>query len=129
MKPQLSLFAAAVLLAVCGVAALFLPQELAALVGKAGEPTSPVVMKLLGGAFFALGMLDWMTRFTAIGGIYGRPVVVTNLTFFFIATTTLVRAAIGSGGGIAVWIAAAVSAFFAVWFARLMFGPPPGAAS
>ncbi len=129
MKPQPSLFAAAVLLMALGVAALFLPQELGALVSKAGELTSPVVMKLLGGSFFALGMLDWMTRFTAIGGIYGRPVVVANLTFFFIATTTLVRAAIGSDGGGAAWIGAAVSAFFAVWFARLMFGPPPGAPS
>lgn len=127
MKLQPSLFAAAVVLMASGVATLFLPQELAALASKAGELTSPLVMQLLGGSLFALGMLDWMNRFATIGGIYGRPVVIANLTFFFIATTTFVRAGMGSGGGIAIWIAAAVSAFFAIWFARMMFGPAPGA--
>ena len=129
MKLQPSLLAAAILLSASGILSLFLPDELAAMLGTSGAATNPMVMQFLGGALFALGMLDWTSRFATIGGIYGRPVVITNLTFFFIATTTLARRAIGTGGELIAWSALAVCALFAVWFARIMFGPPPGAAS
>lgn len=126
MKPQPSVFAAAVLLMACGALALFMPQELAGGLDRAGAPTSPLVVQLLAGALFAVGMLDWMSRFATIGGIYGRPVVLTNLVLFFTAAMTLVRHAMRVGGA-GPWAAFGVSAFFAVWFARIMFLPSPGA--
>jgi hypothetical protein len=129
MKLQPSLFGAAILFCAAGVLALFLPEELSAMLGTPGIATNPLVMQILGGALFSLGMLDWMSRFATVGGIYGRPVVITNLTFFFIATTTLARRAIGSDGDVAAYAALAVGAIFALWFARIMFGPPPGATS
>jgi len=129
MKLQPTLLASAILLMGFGIVTLFAPVEIASFLGRSGQTTSPVVVQLLGGALFAMGTLDWMNRYATIGGIFGRPVVVANLTIFFISTTTLARHALATGSGIAVWGVAAICAILAVLFARLMFSSPRGGTS
>lgn len=128
MKPQPILVASAVLLMGLGGVMLFAPDELAAFLGNSGHATGAMVMQLLGGALFAIGFLDWMNRFATVGGIYGRPVVVTNLSFFFIATTTFARRVFrvepGAGADALTWGALGVSALFAVAYARIFFVSP-----
>ena len=123
MKPQPILLVSAILLLASGVAALFAPEEIAGVLGAHGQATSKVVVQLLGAGLFALGFLDWFVRFATIGGLYGRPVVVANLAFFFIATTTLGRHARDTGSGTA-WVLAAIVAVLAVWFGRFLLYPP-----
>jgi hypothetical protein len=123
MKAQPILVVAGLLLLGCGLAALFAPGEMAGFLGSRGQPTSAVVIQLLGGALFALGFLDWFSRFSAIGGIHGRPVLVANLSFFFIAATTLLRHALGSEGTAVAWLPAGVAGALAAWFGRLLFFP------
>jgi hypothetical protein len=108
----------------CGLAALFAPQEIAARLGAQGQATSQVVVQLLGGSLFALGFLDWFSRFSPIGGIFGRPVLVTNLAFFFIATTVLGRHALDSGSGVHAWLPMGGTGALALWYGGLMFFPP-----
>jgi len=132
MKPQPILLASAVLLMASGVATLFAPDEIAVILARSGEPASAMVVQLLGGALFALGFLDWMNRFATIGGIYGRPIVVANLAFFFIAATTFARRAFRAGAGaigrsdLPLWVALAICAALAVAYARYMFTSPRG---
>ena len=123
MKPRPILLVSAVLLLGCGVAALFAPEEIAGVLGAQGQATSKVVVQLLGAGLFALGFLDWFVRFATIGGLYGRPVIVANLAFFFIATTTLGRHAIDSGSGLA-WGLTGIVAVLAAWFGRFLLYPP-----
>ena len=78
----------------------------------------------LGAGLFALGFLDWFSRFSAVGGIHGRPVLVANLSFFFIAATTLGRHALGADGVAAAWPLAGLTGLMAAWFGRLLLLPP-----
>lgn len=125
MRLQPVLFASALLLGASGVVALFAPDEIAAWLGLPPAGAARALVQLLSGALFALGMLDWMNRYATVGGIYGRPVVITNFTFFLIAATTLARAAAAVGGGVALWVGTGVCAVLAVLYGRLFFGAPP----
>jgi hypothetical protein len=127
MKARPILLVAGLLLLCCGVAALFAPQEIAQLLGSKGQASSPVLVQLLGAGLFALGFLDWFSRFSAIGGIHGRPVLVANLSFFFIATTTLGRYALGAGGAVEAWLLAGVTGLMAAWFGTLLLIPSSAA--
>lgn len=128
MKPQPILVTSAILLMVGGLATLFAPVEIAALLANSGEPAGALVVQLLGGALFAFGFLDWMNRFATIGGIYGRPVVAANLAFFFIAATTFARRAFrggaGESAGLPTWAALAICALLAIGYARIMYSSP-----
>jgi hypothetical protein len=106
MKAQPILLVSGLLLLCCALPAIFAPQEFAQFLGRGGQPESPVVVQLLGAGLFALGFLDWFSRFSAIGGIHGRPVLMANLSFFFIAATTLGRHASSGGGGPVAWLLA-----------------------
>ena len=129
MKIQPLLFASALLLMGLGIVTLFAPDEIAGLLSRSGQATSGVVVQILAGALFALGILDWMNRYATIGGIYGRPVVLANFAFFFITATTLARLALATGAGVALWGATGVCAVLAALYAQLFFGAPPGGKS
>ncbi len=126
MKTQPLVIASAALFLASGIAALFAPEEISRLLGAVGGRTGGSLVQLLAGALFALGMLNWMNRYATIGGIYGRPLVVTNFAFFFIATTTLARVAPAAGGGIALWGATIVCGVMAALYAWLFFSAPRG---
>ena len=129
MKIQPLLFGSAILLMGLGIAMLFLPDEIAAVLIGSGHATTPVVIQLLAGAVFALGILDWMNRYATVGGIHGRPVVLANFAFFFITTTTLARFSSGVRGDVALWIAVGVCGVLAAFYARLFFSSPRGGVS
>ena len=51
-----------------------------------------VALQLLGALSLGFAMLDWMARDMALGGIYGRPIVVANLLHFVSGALALVKA-------------------------------------
>ena len=42
-------------------------------------------MQIIGSLYFALAILNWMSKGSFIGGIYNRPIAIANLTHFVIA--------------------------------------------
>ena len=124
MKAQPILVVSGFILFGSAVAALFAPQEIGIFLSKQDQVASPLVVQLMGAGLFALGFLDWLSRFSSIGGIYGRPVVVANFAFFFTATATLVRHALTSKSAGFAWLLVILAGSFAVWFARFLFFPP-----
>jgi hypothetical protein len=62
-----------------------------------------------------------------LGGIYGRPVVVANMTATGIGALVLLRAALNQPASVALWITFGVAGAAASAFARLLYrgGPPP----
>ncbi len=123
MKPQPILVTASALLIACGVAALFAPQEIAAALAGHGQATAPLVVQLLGTGLFALGFLDWFSRYSPIGGIYGRPVLLANFFYFFTVTATFARYAASSEDGRPAWFLALATGALAAWFAKILFRP------
>jgi hypothetical protein len=68
----------ALCLGAAGLLLLFAPRE----TGDALVPAAAgadAVLQLLGAAFLGFAMMNWTARGAALGGIYGRAVVVGNL--------------------------------------------------
>jgi hypothetical protein len=129
MKVQPVLLVSALLLAGCGIAALFAPQEIAAFLGAPGIGAGPLLVQMAGAGLFALGLLDWISRFSTIGGIYGRPVLLANFAYFFSASATLFHHASAAGSARAEWIAVGIGAVMAAWYAKHLFFARAAAAS
>jgi hypothetical protein len=82
--------------------------------------------QLAASGWFAVAMLNWLSRNTVIGGIYGRPLVLTNLTVYVVIATTLWDAAPSSTVPAAMFAASAAAAVMAAAYGWLMMrGPLP----
>ena len=117
------------LLMSCGIFALYTPEVFLGAINMANvTPHWPV--QLLAAGWLALAMFNWMTRGFTMGGIYGRPVVMTNFTFYLIVTLTSLRPALANGrpGPIGVVV---IFGIFAIAYGYLLFarGPAAGAAT
>ena len=120
---MVSRVSAAVLL-VGGVAMLFAPDVLLPHLIPGFLTAGLWLGQLLGAAWLGLAALNWMHRSTRLGGIYGRPVVMANLVFYFVATTTLLRPALGAAApGALRWVTVPCVALAIIYAALLFRGP------
>lgn len=125
MRSHPLLVAAAAVHAVAAGALVFAPDETMRWLGVAPAPGSGAVVAIAAGALLGLALLDWYSRFTNIGGIYGRPLVLANLAQAMVAAGGL-----GSGlrHGVlptSAWGLLAVYALLLLWFGWVMTHPAP----
>jgi len=125
MKSKLVMTGASVVLGLGGMACLFVPKEIFRLYDPAAEDMQGLLVQLLGAGFLGFAALDWVSRHSPLGGIYGRPVVGANYAHFLIGSLLTVRAAIGQPHNVLLWSTLAAYALFAIAFAAILFGPPP----
>jgi hypothetical protein len=125
MNSKLLITSAAITLGLAGIACLLLPKEILNLYNPATEDTQGLLVQLLGASLLALAALDWVSRNSLLGGIYGRPVVVTNHSHFVIGSLLMLRAVISQPNNLAIWLTLAAYVLFAIGFAIILFGPPP----
>lgn len=125
MNSKLVMTGTAIVLGLGGIACLFIPTEIFKLYNPATEDTQGLLVQLLGASFLGFAALDWVSRKSLLGGIYGRPVVGTNYTHFLIGSLLMLRAAISQPGNVVLWFSLAAYALFAIAFAVIFFGPPP----
>jgi hypothetical protein len=112
-------------MAMLGLIALFLPQELLAHYGFAQDRHAAMFIQVFGGAYLGFAMLNWMARHNLIGGIYSRPVAIGNLSHFMVAALTLLKAVMSGSARTSEMIAVSlVYTIFATWFALVAFGHP-----
>ena len=120
MNTKLLLTASAIVLGIAGIAASFAPAEIA----RAAAPgTMPVIIQLLGAAYFAFAMANWMARGSLIGGIYNRPLAIGNATHFLIGALALIKMTAGNPR-MPLVAAAVVYGVFAIAFGSLLFTSP-----
>jgi hypothetical protein len=74
-----------------GLALTFAPVEVLTALGAAASPVEAWVGQLLGGALMALGWLNWVQRYAVVGGVLGRPLLLTNLLFLLAAFGSSLR--------------------------------------
>lgn len=118
MKTRMALSASAVLFGVSGLGMLFVPDEVARLLGLvAGAP----LVQLLGAALLGIAAMNWTARGMALGGIYGRAVTAGNQVHAFIGAMVLLRDTFSTGGPAGMWVLTAVYVLAAVYFSWLMF--------
>ena len=121
MTSSLIARASAILLAAAGVALLFASEEIfATLAGSDELPMTALVGQLLAAAWLGLAALNWFTRGSVLGGIYGRPIVLANAALYFISAMVLFDAPKGA----TVWIVFVVAAAMAAAYGALLFRGP-----
>lgn len=125
MPGRLILTFSAIALFFAGGAALFAPQEVAGLLDSSQSRIIPVVIQLFGGTLLGFAVLNWMSRRNRIGGIYGRPLGLSNLTLFATAALTLGKVASVGSSPVTILGACAVLAMLAGSFAWLVFVHDP----
>lgn len=124
MNTRLLLGSTAWTLGTAGFCVLLLPQEVLGLFDVAPTGPLPVLMQLLAAALFAFAMVNWTARGTTVGGIYGRPIAIGNLTHFFVGGMTLLSAVLNGRTEPVVLMLLLVYGGFALAFGVVFFRSP-----
>jgi len=107
-------------LAALGLAFMFAPQEMGVTI--LGRNDVEPIASLFGAAMVSMGLMNWIARNSALGGIYGRTVVSANQAHFVIGSLILLKHGAAVGGTGAYWVLAAFYALGAIFFSSLLFG-------
>ena len=127
MTTKLLMTSSAAFLAVLGVGFTFLPQELLAHVGAQPEWIPVLLIQLLGALCLGVASLNWMSRASLIGGIYGRPVSMTNFFTFAVGALALLKGLFARPFEPEVAAVAAIYSAFGIWFGFVLFTNPEAA--
>ncbi len=122
-KPLMTLNA--IILALIGISLIFLPKEILDYFELSASDTLELLMQITGSLYFAFAMLNWMSKGSLIGGIYGRPIAIANLTHFVIAGLTLIKGVLVNPGlSYVIWSIAIAYSIFAILFGIVAFKHP-----
>ena len=111
----------AILLAAAGFALLFAADDLLPRLITGFPPQGAWLGQLLAAAWLGVAALNWLNRRARLGGIYGRPIVVTNISVYFISAMTLLRLVALPQAPLTVVVAALVASLLAGSYAWLLF--------
>ena len=123
MHTRVLMIASAALMAVIGLAASFMPQEVLGLHGTVPDNATVLFVQMAGAVYLGFAMLNWTARGLLIGGLYAKPVAAGNFLHFVMVAITLIKAAVAFDA-LPLAISAAVFSVFAIWFGLVMFKPP-----
>jgi hypothetical protein len=118
------MIASALMMAVIGISASFLPQEILAAAGQPSDGVLPLFVQLTGALYVGHAAVNWMSKDSVIGGIYSRPLVVGNLAHFLIGALALWKGILGGQAPAAVLALASGYSLFALSFALVMMTSP-----
>lgn len=125
MPGRLILSLSAIVLGLAGAAAMFAPDELGGLLGEPRSPALSLAIQLAASGLIGFACLDWMSRGSRIGGIYGRPVAIGNLALCTTAALALGKTAADAHDPVAIIALASVFGALALAFAWLAFVRDP----
>lgn len=114
--------ASAIVMAIIGAGATFLPQEILNYLGITVNGITVLLVKIIGGLYVGFAALNWMARRNLIGGIYSRPVAVGNFAHFFMVTVVLFKHVMGTSHTAVFSTLAIANAIFAISFTYILFG-------
>jgi len=121
---RLSLIAAALVLAILGIAATFFPDELLQRIGAGGNGVLPLLVQLMGALYLAFAIQNWTAKDSLIGGIYNRPLALANLVHFVSGALALAKGVSAHHDARLLWPLTIVYWIFAAVFARIAFTSP-----
>lgn len=118
--------ASAFLLGALGFALLFAPGETSAAFGWG--VTSPAAVSLAAGGVLAIAILNWMGRGAVYGAIFGRPIVLANLTLSMCGGLALLKLQLADSAAPLGWVPVLILLLNGALFSRLLLGGVPGRA-
>jgi len=110
------------MLVAAGIFALFVPDQLVALLNVPRSDSLLVLVQLMGALYFSFAFMNWTAKDSAIGGIYARPVSLANFSHFFIGTLLLIKYQLSHELSAPGLLALILYAIFAALFYWLVFG-------
>jgi len=115
----------AIILALIGISLIFLPNEILDYLELSVSETLQLLMQIIGSLYFALAILNWMSKGSFIGGIYNRPIAMANLTHFVIAGLALIKGILANPSlSYVIWSIAIIYSIFAIFFGIVAFRHP-----
>jgi len=115
----------AIILALIGISLIFLPNEILDYLELSVSETLQLLMQIIGSLYFALAILNWMSKGSLIGGIYGRPIAMANLTHFVIAGLALIKGVLANPSlSYVIWSIAIIYSIFSICFGIVAFRHP-----
>ena len=113
------------ILALIGISLIFLPNEILDYLELSVSETLQLLMQIIGSLYFALAILNWMSKGSIIGGIYNRPIAMANLTHFVIAGLALIKGILANPSlSYVIWSIAIIYSMFAIFFGIVAFRHP-----
>ena len=124
-RPNILLSVSAIVYMLAALALLFASEELLRLALGKATPLEVALLQLIGAALFGFAMLNWLSRYSLVGGIYSRPRVGANLAHT--ATAALMLGHLAVRQPLSAWLAAATLAYaaLAVAYGAKLFLPLP----
>jgi hypothetical protein len=124
MNTNLLMTSSAIVMGITGLGLSFMPHELLHFLNP-GNPSAldGLVLQVLGALYFAFAMINWTAKANLIGGIYGRPIAIGNLSHFIIGSLALVKG-YSTGQNFVVLIATGVYVVFGILFTIVFFRHP-----
>ncbi len=116
----------ALFLAVTGLALLFASDDILPLLVQGSPPGFALIGQLLGAAWLGVASLNWLSKSTLIGGIYGRAVVSANVLVYFVTAMALIKPVMLDDAPTVLRILLVPIAVLAVVYLWLLFRGPYG---
>lgn len=123
-RPNLLLAASAVVYLAAALPLLFAPAEAGAWLGAAPDAGRDLLLQVVGNALLGFAMLNWASRHSRLGGIFGRPLVLANLSHTATAFLLLARPAARAPAEPSLVVPAAAYLVLAVAFGSRLFVSP-----
>jgi len=124
MNTRWLMTASALLMGAVGIILTFVPQEVSAYLKLQSATNSGYILfQILGALYFAFAMVNWTSKGNLIGGIYGRPIAIGNLTHFVIGALALVKGYFALHQAV-ILVAAVAYAVLATLFTIVFFTHP-----
>jgi hypothetical protein len=92
MNTKLIMTLTSILLTILGLTLSFAPDLVMRSLNITSSEIIMLVLQLLGAAYCAFALLNWMAKGALIGGIYNKPIALGNMTHFLIAGLALTKA-------------------------------------
>ena len=119
MPSRIIASSSALVLAAAGTLLLFASDEVLPRLVPGISRDGAWLGQVLGAAWLGIAALNWLSRGSVLGGIYGRPIVMANAVTYFITATVLLKAPLAGAR-----IVVALPAAFALLYGLLLFRGP-----
>ena len=116
--------ASAGVLGIAGGALLFAADDIVPRLVQGVPEAAAWLGQLLGAAWLAIAALTWLNRNARLGGIYGRPVVLTNAIVYFVSAMVLLKIVAGPNVPLPVAIVTLLFVLFTGIYGWLLFRGP-----
>ena len=126
INTKMILKSSALIMGFAGLILTFFPQEITTeILHMEDSRAMRFLLQMIGAMYFAMGMLNWMSKNSLIGGIYNRPIAIANMTHFLMVGITLAKLMLSQGSGsLIAWVTLVLYLAFAVAFVLILFRSP-----